>query len=235
MRTLLFFLLICFISAIPSHVLAQDTDENSVRLEIEDIRYEEPTPIPQVKNIDYVLYGEDLENFNKHGYVIHTSLDGGLALNMSANRINIDPQPMDTIIEKQINLAVSSDSTFSYQVLGVQQRSLGTSNGSIIENTVCDLAFLPCTSSLARHWTSNTSYGFGYRLKGIDTDKDFHDSNSYRPFPLNSKNQKPIFLMKNIDVGGTRQSELFLKTIFPPTFQEGTYIGDLSIIVLPTL
>jgi hypothetical protein len=162
-------------------------------------------------------------------------MDDGLSLNMSANRLNIEPQPMDSTVEKQINLAVSSDSTFSYQILGVQQRSLGTSNGSIIENTVCDISFLPCTTSLGRQWNSSTSYGFGYRIKGSDVDKDFHDGNNYRPFPLNSKNQKPVFLMKNNDVSGTRQSDLFLKLIFPPTYQEGTYIGDLSIIVLPTL
>lgn len=235
MRTLLFFLLICSLCAIPSYALAQETNDNAVRLEIQDIRYEEPTPIPSVKNVDYVLYGKDLQNYNDHGYIIHTTMDDGLSFNMSTTRLNIEHQPMDSTIEKQISLAVSSESTFSYQVLGVQQRSLGTSNGAIIENTVCNLSFLPCTTSLARRWNSSTSYGFGYRLKGTDIDKDFHDSNNYRPFPLNSKNQKPVFIMKNNHVNGTRQSDIFLKLIFPPTYQEGTYIGDLSVIVLPTL
>lgn len=235
MRTLLFIFLICFICVIPSCVKAQELDESSVRLEIKDIRYEEPTPIPQVKSVDYVLYGKDLEDYNERGYVIYTGLDQGLSVNMSANRLAIEPQPMDSVAEKQISFSVSGDSTYSYQVLAVQQRSIGTSNGALIENTVCDLSFLPCTSSLARNWTSSGSYGFGYRMKGIDVGKDFHDSNRYRPFPLNSKNQKPIILMQNNNVSGTRQSEMFLKTVFPPTFQEGTYIGDVSIITLPVL
>jgi hypothetical protein len=233
MRTLIFVSLLFFLCILPLSVVAQDTD--SVKLQIEDIRYDEPTPIPHVEPSDSVLFTQDGQDYETKGYVIHTNLDSGLLLNLSKTRVSIDPQPMDTTNEEPVSLAIAADSEFSYQVLAVQQTPTSTSTGLKIDNTTCDIAFIPCTSSLGRKWISTGSYGFGYRMKGDDSGKDFHDSSVYRPFPLNSKKETPVVLMENNNTSGTRQNQLYLKTIFPPTYQEGTYVGDVSIIALPKM
>lgn len=228
-------LFIFFFALIPTIVRAQTQDDSGYRIKVNSIQYDEPSPIPHVSNTDTVLYDTDAIEFEQHGYVIHTALPSGLTMNLSQMRINADPQPMDTVLESSLNVAVSSDTLYSYDLIAVQQRPLGTENGATIENTGCDVSSLPCTPSLGRPWNSPGSYGFGYRLKGDDTDSDFHDGFNYRPFPLNSKNQSPSILMQNINVKGTRQTQLFIKTVIPPSFQEGTYLGDISLITLPKL
>ena len=235
MRTRVFFLLLFLVFINPYGTSAQERESDSYRLKLNDIRYDEPTPIPHVNPSDSVLYGDEAKSYDEHGFVIQTDLEDGLTFNISRTRVNIDPQPMDAVVEQDVSLSVAADERYSYQVLGVQQRTMATGNNAQIDNTACDIAFLPCTSSLARKWSSAGAYGFGYRLKGDDVSPDFHDSSHYRPFPLNSKNQAPVLMMQNINSMGTRQNQMYLKVVFPPTYQQGTYIGDLSIITLPKL
>lgn len=233
----LFFLLILFTFTLPALVRAQeDGGNNTYKLHLEDIRFEEPTPMPARDATDTVLYGNEREEFNKHGYVIrHSSSPSGLTFSLSPMRIGFDPQPDETTVEKTVVGSVAGDNQYSYQLFVAQQKLFTSNTGSTIDNTGCDVAHLSCTSTLARRWQSSGAYGFGYRVEGNDIPFDFHDRTHYRPFPLISNNDEPLVLLNKNNISGTRQFQLFLKLNFPPSFQESTYTGDLSIIALPKL
>lgn len=207
---------------------------------MDKIGVEEPTPIPHEEVVDTILYGKEKADFDKSGYIIRNRFPYGtsepsLSFILSNTRVGLEVKPIDTSDEKNISFSVSSDENYSYQVIAVQQKVLISSAGNKIDNTVCNLPKLPCTMTFARPWTDPGAYGFGYRLSGDDTSYDFHDSNSYRSFPLNSKSEFPVTILENQNTSGTKQFQMFLKINFPPSYQMSTYVTDISLFILPKL
>lgn len=74
-----------------------------------------------------------------------------------------------------------------------------TGNESI-PATMCDGGVNTCTITLAKPWTSTSSYGFGFNMTGQDIASDFINNTYYRPFSNALIPENPAVIMQSVNV-----------------------------------
>jgi hypothetical protein len=99
------------------------------------------------------------------------------------------------------NLSVSFGSAGEYQVTAIEEGTLRTMTANdSIPDTACDGGSETCTETVAKTWTSNSVYGFGYNMSNEDVPTDFSDNDHYRPFPDRTADESPAVVMTNSNV-----------------------------------
>jgi hypothetical protein len=121
-----------------------------------------------------------------------------------------------------------------YQVAAIEEGQLKTLAGTAIPDTSCDGGSNTCNKSLAKTWTSNSAYGFGYNMMGNDVPADFVDSTYYRPFPDQTISESPAVIISNLNVGKNRQSIVTFKTNISPIQPAGSYQTVINFVATPS-
>lgn len=142
---------------------------------------------------------------------------------ISSTNINFGSLLPNTPATQTTTLTVSFGGAGQYQVTAVEKTPFKTLSGNTIPNTACDGGANTCTVSLAKPWTSASSYGFGYNMSGDDIPADFIDSTYYRPFPDESSAENPETVMSNINVGRSRQAVATFKSNISGVQPAGSY------------
>lgn len=124
-------------------------------------------------------------------------------------------------------------SEFAYEVTVLQEYPLRGSSKNTISNTRCDNENAPCNISLAKRWSSDRSYGFGYSLSGDDIPNDFLSQDFYRVFPNDSSDQPSMTIMSAIHAESKRESHMRFKLNIAPSIPEGTYETIIDFVALP--
>ena len=132
-------------------------------------------------------------------------------------------------------LTVSFGGAGQYQVTVIEEGRLRTLNGANnIPDTQCDGGINTCNESLAKLWTSNTAYGFGYNISGDDVPSDFINSNYFRPFPNRQENELPAVVMSSTNVGRNRQAVMTFKVNVSSIQPAGRYQTIINFVATPS-
>ena len=139
-----------------------------------------------------------------------------------------------TPISATTTLIVYYGGTGQYQVTVIEEGSLKTQSGYTIPDTSCNGGNNSCNESLAKIWSSNSAYGFGYSMSGDDIPADFINLTYYRPFPDRVAAESPITVMKSGNVGKNRQSTITIKANISSIQQAGSYQTIINYVATPT-
>ncbi|GAB4219262.1 MAG: hypothetical protein Fur009_4540 [Candidatus Microgenomates bacterium] len=121
-----------------------------------------------------------------------------------------------------------------YQVTAAEISPLKTLSGQNIPDTSCDGGTETCTELVAKNWTSNSAYGFGYNMAGNDIPSDFTSSSKFRPFSDLSASENPVVVMSSTNVGKNRQATMTFKVNISPIQPIGSYQTIISFVATPS-
>ncbi|MGB9882974.1 MAG: hypothetical protein ACPLRN_00435 [Microgenomates group bacterium] len=177
--------------------------------------------------------------FSSTGYVVKAGfqyIHSIIPFRFSVSNINI---PLGTLVPNtpstaSTTLTVYFGSAGQYQVTAAELGPLKTLSGNTIADTSCNGGTETCTETLAKNWTSNTAYGFGYNMSGNDIPSDFDSSNKYRPFADLTNNESPVVVMSSINVGKNRQATMTFKANVSPVQPPGSYQTIISFVATPS-
>lgn len=177
--------------------------------------------------------------FSSQGYVIKAGfqyLKSIIPFRFSISNTNIN---FGTLIPNNpstatINLTVYFGGAGQYQVTVAEIHPLKTLSNNIIPDTTCDGGSETCTESVAKNWTLNSAYGFGYNMSGNDIPSDFNSSSKFRPFPDLSSSENPAVIMSSANVGKNRQATMTLKVNISPAQPAGNYQTIINFIAVPS-
>ncbi len=177
--------------------------------------------------------------FNSSGYIIKAGFQYLYSLypfifSVSQTRINFGTIIPNNPQTQQAILNVSNSSAYGYQVTVIEEGPMRTLNGSnIIPDTICDGGTNTCTETLAKLWTLNSAYGFGYNMSGNDIPSDFINTNYFRPFPDRLSNENPALIMTSNNVGKNRQATITFKINVSPIQPAGSYQTIINFVATP--
>lgn len=120
-----------------------------------------------------------------------------------------------------------------YSVTAIEDHSLQTASGSAIPDTTCDSGL--CNQSSASTWTSNLTYGFGYRCDNVlQTDCVSFPTGSYRPFANTALAQTPEIVMQN-SAGSVseKQTQVTYKVNVSGSQIPGVYTNTITYVASP--
>lgn len=154
---------------------------------------------------------------------------------ISNTRIDFGTLVAQTPVTQSITLTVYFGGAGNYQVTVIEEGPMRTFSGeNIIDDTSCNGGSDTCTEYLAKRWTLNTAYGFGYNMSGQDIPSDFIDSSYYRPFPNRLQNEPPAVVMTSNNVGKNRQATMTLKVNISPLQAAGSYQTVINFVATPS-
>jgi hypothetical protein len=178
--------------------------------------------------------------FSSTGYVIKAGFQYihsiiPFSFSISKTRIDLGTLLPNTPSTDQTILTVSFGGAGQYQVTAQEIGPLSTLNGvNTIPDTQCDGGGNTCNETLAKPWTSNSAYGFGYNMTGDDIPSDFINSTYYRPFPDRLQNESPAVVMSSTNVGRNRQATMTFKVNISSTQPAGNYQTIINFVATPS-
>ncbi len=230
-----FFIFLAFVSQVNAVLM----DSSRFKIESSDVQVEgsnkSPSSYKLSDTVGKLVAGQYLLN----GYVIKAGfqyLHSNIPFRFSISDTNI---PLGTLlpstpISATTTLIVYYGGTGQYQVTVIEEGSLKTQSGYTIPDTSCNGGNNSCNESLAKIWSSNSAYGFGYSMSGDDIPADFINSTYYRPFPDRVAAESPITVMKSGNVGKNRQSTITIKANISSIQQAGSYQTIINYVATPT-
>ncbi len=177
--------------------------------------------------------------FSSTGYVVQAGfqyLHSIIPFRFSVSNININ---LGTLVPNTPSTATTTLTVYfgaagQYQVTAAEISPLKTLSGNTIPDTSCDGGSETCTESVAKNWTSNSAYGFGYNMSGDDIPTDFSSSSKFRPFADLSASENPVVVMSSNNVGKNRQATMTFKVNISPVQQIGSYQTVINFVATPS-
>ena len=121
-----------------------------------------------------------------------------------------------------------------YSVTALENHSLETVNATTIPDTTCDSGV--CTTTTSAPWTSNLTYGFGYRCDNVvltDCVTGFA-ADYYKPFPNLALVQSPQVVMQNsAGSPSDKQSQVTYKVNVSGSQIPGVYTNTITYVASP--
>ncbi|MFA6081353.1 MAG: hypothetical protein WC741_03010 [Patescibacteria group bacterium] len=177
--------------------------------------------------------------FLSNGYVVKAGFQYLYSIipfrfSISNTNINFGALAPNSPSTDTTNLTVHFGDVGNYQVTAIENGPLKTQSGNVISDTACNGGGYTCNESIAKVWTSTTSYGFGYNITGDDIPNDFIDTTYFRPFPDLTTGELPITIMTNNNVRKNRRSTLTFKTNVSSVQPAGSYQTIISFVATPS-
>jgi hypothetical protein len=177
--------------------------------------------------------------YSSDGYIVKAGfqyLDTNTPFHFSISNTNINlgalvPNSPSTATTK---LTVYFGGAGQYQVTAIEEGPFKTQSGSVIPDTTCDGGVNTCSESLAKVWTGNSNYGFGYALSGDDIPTDFISETYFRPFPDLTLNELPTTVMKSLSVDKNRSSVVTFKANISSIQPGGSYQTIINFVATPS-
>lgn len=134
------------------------------------------------------------------------------------------------------DLIITNGSAHGYSVTALEDHELLVpASGNLIPDTTCDNG--TCTQSTSALWSSNLTYGFGYRcdnVTGTDCASGFSDANYYKQFADNSKSESPVAVMSGTNVGKNKRVTITYKVNISGVQPSGLYGNVITYVATPT-
>lgn len=133
-------------------------------------------------------------------------------------------------------LTITNGSAGGYSVTAYENHQLLVpAIGTLIPDTTCDDG--SCTESTSAAWTSNLTYGFGYRCDnevGTDCAPGFSTSTFYKQFADNASSETTQAVMTGTVLGRNIKSRISYKVNVAATQPAGLYTNQIIYVATPT-
>ena len=226
-----------------SPVTAEQMDSSNYQLQIESVEIQPATdsastaePTIPITPTPHTLPPANLAELKQQGYTILSGKDDQYAaqhftIAISQTSITFENTPNQSTQQKDLDISVSSEGTYGYQIIASQPSILTTMTGLTIKNTTCDSPQYSCSVNNAASWESDTSYGFGYTIKGNDTPRDFNNSTYFRPFSA----ERDITIMSESMTEKVRTATVTMRLKTQAGQPEGSYHTTVQLLALPKM
>ncbi len=180
------------------------------------------------------------EEFETNGYIIKAGFQYihsiiPFTFSVSNTNINLGTLTPNMPSTDSTTLTVSFGGAGRYSVTAIEEHALQLQSGLYkIDDTVCDGGGNTCYEGLAKPWTSNNAYGFGYNMSGDDVPSDFVNATYFRPFADKSQGESPVVVMESDNVGKRRQATATFKVNVSPVQAAGTYQTVINFVATPS-
>ncbi len=191
-------------------------------------------------NLTTTLGQTAAQEFQSSGYILKAGFQYIYTLypfsfSLSKTQVNFGSLIPESPVTDQITLTVSFPGAGDYQVTVVEKGPLKQLNSSYyIPDTICDGGTNTCSETIAKPWTLNTAYGFGYNMSGQDIPSDFIDNTYFRPFADELAGEPPAVVMTSSNVGKNKQATMTLKVNISSTQAGGNYQTVLLFTATPS-
>ncbi|OGG00447.1 hypothetical protein A2Y99_05125 [Candidatus Gottesmanbacteria bacterium RBG_13_37_7] len=165
------------------------------------------------------------------------TMQAGFLNSVAASRFSLTVIPLsvdfgslspNTITDRDVTVIVSTGESPGYRVWAIENHPLSTLSQAEIPDTTCDgVNNNICTITKASVWTKNTTYGFGYRMKGNMVPSDFNSEEFFRPFPSQIKNDDQTLIMQSQAAKITDQAIMNLRVNVGPDQSVGQYRNEI--------
>lgn len=158
-----------------------------------------------------------LNEFKHQGYAILT-VDhpaGEIAFSIDRTIISFDDLSRGGMVVEPIEMQVVPETGSRFQILAQLLKPFQSISGQTIEPTSCDDG---CSVRIAKPWTSNAVYGWGYSVDGGKT---------YRPFSPEAMGFLPP------ELSSTSNIDMKLKVQTSTNQPEGNFQAVVQLIALP--
>lgn len=175
-------------------------------------------------------------------YTICAGFYGGVSCTKPASGLftfTVTPTDLDfgtvdpTSPVSRTNILDVLSTTSGYSVTTIENHSLQTASGSAIPDTTCDSGL--CIPNSAAAWTSNLTYGFGFRCDNVlASDCVTFQSGFYEPFANAQLAEASVIVMKNNSGAATdKQSQITYKVNVSGSQLPGVYTNTITYVATP--
>jgi len=239
-KAFLILLLFSTTSLILKSVLAINMESPLFRIQYGEVGIAGGNKASESYNLSDTVGQTAAGQFNSSGYIVKAGfqyLHSIIPFRFSISNTNISfgtllpntPQTATT------TLTITFGASGQYQVTAIEEGKLRTlDQTNQIADTQCDGGSNTCNESLAKIWTSNNSYGFGYNMSGNDIPSDFLNNTYFRPFPDRQENETPSVVMSSTNVGKNRQATMTFKVNISPIQSAGKYQTIINFVATPS-
>lgn len=212
-----------------SVVHAQENEEMSSPLYKLQIKELDASTEAALKNKENSLLLKDRMKFATRGFVVQAhEPDRPFSFEISNTVVTFDNLAKNHDSQSSTTLSVDTNGGTGYQILALAS-PLVSSSGQAIDLTECNGGKDTCTPRIARIWTDDDRYGWGYQVLGPDAINDFADKKYFRPVDLEN-------WMLFSDKGGVltdRKTQLNFKINVPSNIAEVQYVSLIKILAVP--
>lgn len=179
--------------------------------------------------------------YNNSGYTVKAGFQylygKNIPLSFEISNLDLDFGSLVPGVGSTVNntLTISTPTAHGYDIMVASNHPL-TSIGSntTIPDTKCDSN--ACSDSVSDLWTSSTTYGFGFNVKGVgnsSTDSYFTNSNYFRHFADASIGGSPKIIMSEAIPVENHSSLVTYKINISAAQAAGTYQNFINFIAVP--
>lgn len=235
----IFLILMGFLLPTPA-TYAQSAASEHYRIDQGTVTVESSKVDITAKRLEDLMGTTDGAVFKLKGMVIHSGWKDTLAATKFS--FSLSPQSLDygslrpgSIITKNLNLTMHTDTAIGYQLFIAQDHPLQTISGKQVPGTSCDDPQQPCTTENASKWINRQTYGTGFRLDGASAAEDFLPVNTFRPFS-SWTNREPLMPVAGsvIPIFDDTLS-LTLAIHVPPNQADGDYKQTIRLLAVPKI
>ncbi len=142
-------------------------------------------------------------------------------------------------VTRTVKLVIANHQT-AYSLLAFEDHPLSQSiqqkepqGNTAIPDTTCDDG--QCSETNESQWTSNLTYGFGYRCDNLSGSAclGFPNDNDYRQFSDSLKHEQPETIMETGDKYEQDKAQITLKLNLAGTQNPGSYNNSVTFIAVP--
>ncbi|MBI4225503.1 hypothetical protein HY612_00125 [Candidatus Roizmanbacteria bacterium] len=216
---------------------------NSIALELQSPRFKLDVEnldldVKEDKLIVYTIQNlqgvQAFMQFKSKGYAITTNgSDKDMIFSLSQSIVNLGEISPGQSRQGELILSLSTANELDYFVTLIQEYPLKNFSGQTIPATSCDGGGIICSLSKASPWTSQSAYGFGYSLSGVNVDSDFINNTYFRSMPNQNNGDSPTVIMAKKGKSSDAEAKITFKLNPPPSQPAGTYETIIDFVAIP--
>jgi hypothetical protein len=214
-----------FIGLLSPKANASTASNNNYNIDVQDINIDPENSLPSLAPAPqiFITPSPAVPEILTNNSSISFSLDNEI--------IDFGPLSPGNPVERAVNLTITNNQT-NYFLTALENHPLLAANNATIPDTTCDDG--ECSETTESIWTSNLTYGFGFRCDGqLNTNCiGFSDQKNYKQFANTSKNEKVEEVLTG-NGNAVEKAKLTLKINVPSTQKTGNYNNNINLIVIP--
>ncbi len=156
-----------------------------------------------------------------------------LSFSISNNLVDYGKLTPANPVSRIIDLTVSESPSRGYSVFTFENNELSDAHNNFIPDTTCDNG--TCSEISSALWSSNLSFGFGYRCENTDGSgctEDFSEKGYFKQFANESKSEAYQIIINDLN---SRKAKIELKANISNTQTKSSYSNSIIFIAVPNL
>jgi len=156
------------------------------------------------------------------------------SFSVSDNLVDYGPLTPTNPVFRTTDLIISKGSSRSYSVFAFEDHEIRDPNNNFIPDITCDNG--ACSETVSAQWSSNLSFGFGYRCEEVDSSvctEDFSKAYYFKQFANDSKSESPQAILNGSSP--KKKAKIKYKVNISGNQNKSNYSNSIIFIAVPNL